>query len=215
MPMKNDREYRNFEVRALLPEEAGEDRKVVRGYASTFENAYTLYDDGEFVIREIMDSHAFDDTDMKDVVMQYDHEGRVFARISNGTLRVAPDELGLAIEADLGGTDLGAQIYQEVQGGYTNKMSVGMKIDKSRDVWTSETLNGKQVETRRVMRVSRLYDVSAVSIPANDATSISVRALTDGVIERLKAERLEAQKKEQERRRLEVRARALAGGNLK
>jgi hypothetical protein len=213
MPVKADREYRNFDVRAIVPEEGqDEGRRVVRGYASTYENAYTLYDDGEYVIREIIDAHAFDDTDMADVVMQYDHEGRVFARRSNGTLDVNSDEVGLAIEADLGGTDLGRQIYEEVRGGYTNKMSVGMKIDRSRDVWTTETLNGKTVETRRVMRVARLYDVSAVSIPANDATSISVRSLVDGVIDRLKAERLEARKLELERRRAEVRARALTGG---
>ena len=216
MPIKSDREYRNFEVRALEQTEEGqEQKKVVRGYASTFENAYTLYDDGEYVIREIIDSHAFDDTDIEDVIMQYDHEGRVFARASNGTLRVNADEVGVAIEADLGGTELGRQIYDEVRGGYTNKMSVGMKIDRSRDVWTSEQLNGKTVETRRVMRVARLYDVSAVSIPANDATSISVRALVDGVIDKIKAERLEAKKLELERRRLEIRARALAGGTKK
>lgn len=216
MPMKNDREYRNFEIRALETQEQedkeAEQRKVVRGYASTFENGYTLWDDGETIVREVIDSHAFDDTDMSDVIMQYDHEGRVFARASNGTLRVAPDEVGVAIEADLGGTELGRQIYDEVKGGYTNKMSVGMRIDKSKDVWTSERLNNKTVETRRVMRVAKLYDVSAVSLPANDATSISVRSLVDGVIERLTAERQEAQKLELERRRAEVRARALAGG---
>lgn len=210
--MKTDREYRNFEIRALDPEGQEEPRKIVRGYASTFGNPYTLYSDEEYEIREIMDAHAFDDTDLSDVIMQYDHEGRVFARRSNGTLTVAPDERGLAIEADLGGTDLGAQVYAEIAGGYTDKMSVGMKVDKSRDVWTSEKLAGKIIETRRINRVSRLYDVSAVSIPANDATSISVRALVDGAIDRLRAERLEAQKKEQERRRIEVRARALAGG---
>lgn len=218
MPVMSDREYRNFEVRALEPQEQQEEdeqRKVVRGYASTFENQYTLWDDGETIIREVIDRHAFDDTDMSDVIMQYDHEGRVFARASNDTLRVAPDEVGVAIEADLGGTELGRQIYDEVRGGYTNKMSVGMKIDRSRDVWTSEQLNGKNVEVRRVMRVAKLYDVSAVSIPANDATSISVRSLVDGVIERLTAERQEAEKLELERRRAEVRARALAGGNNK
>lgn len=194
MPFKSDREYRDFRVEAIAAE--GEDRKIVRGYASTFENAYTLYDDGEYVIREIMDSHAFDDTDMSDTIMQYNHEGRVFARVSNGTLRVAPDEQGLAIEGDLGGTSLGAQIYEEVAGGYTDKMSVGMKVDKQRDVWTTEELNGKTIETRRIMRVARLYDVSAVSIPANDATSISVRALVDGEIEKLRSERAEAEKRQ-------------------
>lgn len=213
MPIKSDREYRDFKVEAVRAEDENDQKKIVRGYASTFENAYVLYSDNEYEIREVMDARAFDDADLSDVIMQYNHEGRVFARVSNGTLKVAPDTRGLAIEGDLGGTDLGAQIYQEVAGGYTTKMSVGMKIDRSRDVWTSEELAGKTIETRRVMKVDRLYDVSAVSIPANDATSISVRTLVDGEIERLKAERLEAQKLELERRRAEVRARALGGKN--
>lgn len=210
--MKTDREYRNFEIRALEPEGEETPTKTVRGYASTFGNPYVLYSDEEYEIREIMDAHAFDDADLSDVIMQYDHQGRVFARVSNGTLTVGTDERGLAIEADLGGTDLGAQVYAEIAGGYTDKMSIGMKVDRSRDVWTTEKLAGKTIETRTINKVAKLYDVSAVSIPANDATSISVRALVDGVIEQLRAERLEAQKKEQERRRLEVRARALAGG---
>ena len=209
---KSDREYRDFEIRALEPESEEEPRKTVRGYASTFNNPYVLYSDDEYEVREIMDAHAFDEADLSDVIMQYNHEGRVFARVSNGTLQVHTDERGLAIEADLGGTDLGAQVYAEIAGGYTNKMSIGMKVDRSRDVWTTEKLAGKVIETRTIHRVAKLYDVSAVSIPANDATSISVRTLVDGVIEQLRAERLEAQRKEQERRRLEVRARALAGG---
>lgn len=209
---KTDREYRNFEVRAL-DQDAEQPQKIVKGYATTFGNPYTLYDDGEYEVREIMDAHAFDETDMTDVIMQYDHAGRVFARRSNGTLSTEVDENGLAIEANLGGTELGAQLYEEIAGGYTNKMSVGMKIDRSRDVWTTEQLAGKTIETRTINRVAKLYDVSAVSIPANDATSISVRALVDGAIERVKAERQEALKQQElERRRAEVKERAIALG---
>ena len=198
MPVKNEREYRNFTMEAL------EDKKIVRGYASTFGNAYTLYSDSELEIWEIMDAHAFDETDMSDVIMQYDHEGRVFARRSNGTLSVKADDFGLAIEADLSGTDLGAQVYQEISGGYTNKMSIGFKVDRDFDVWTTETREGKTIETRTINKVSRLYDVSAVSIPVNDATSISVRSLVDGEIEKLKAERLEAEKLERRKQKIRI-----------
>ena len=213
MPVKSEREYRNFEVRALEPEAEQEAaaRQIVTGYASTFGNPYVLYSDNEYEIREVMDAHAFDETDLRDVIMQYDHEGRVFARVSNGTLKVSTDERGLAIEGDLSGTELGRQVYAEIKGGYTDKMSIGMKVDKTRDIWTTETLAGKTIETRTINKVDRLYDVSAVSIPANDATSISVRTLVDGEINRLKAERLEAQRLELERRRAETRARALGG----
>ena len=203
MPMKTDREYRDFRM------SADEDAKIVRGYASTFGNAYTLYSDPDLEIREIIDARAFDDTDMADVIMQYNHEGRVFARVSNGTLTVRAEEAGLAIEADLGGTDLGAQVYQEIKGGYTDKMSIGMRVDKSRDEWVTERAGSKTIETRTIHRIEKLYDVSAVSIPANDATSISVRQLVDGEIERLTAERLEAERLELERMREEVYNRAV------
>lgn len=201
MPVKNDREYRNFTMEALPEEDA---RKIVRGYASTFGNAYVLYSDNEYELREVMDAHAFDDADMSDVIMQYNHEGRVFARRSNGTLGVTADEFGLAIEADLSGTDLGAQVYQEIAGGYTNKMSIGFKVDREADVWTRETQEGKTIETRTINKVSRLFDVSAVSIPANDATSISVRALVDGEIEKLRAERLEAEQRERQKQKIRI-----------
>jgi len=203
MPIKSDREYRNFEIRAIAPE--GEDqRMVVRGYASTFGNVYVLWSDEGYELREIMDEHAFDDADLSDVIMQYNHEGRVFARVSNGTLHVSPDESGLAIEGDLGGTDIGRQLYQEIAGGYTNKMSVGMKIDRTKDVWTREEVDRKIIDTRRINRVSRLYDVSAVSIPANDATSISVRALVDGAIEQIRSERAEAEKRAKDIKKLQL-----------
>lgn len=208
MPQKNDREYRSFQLNIAEGEE-----KVVRGYATTFNNEYTLYEDEDYVIREVVDPSAFDDTDMNDVIMQYNHEGRVFARISNDTLKLSTDEEGLEIEADLGGTEIGRNLYEEIAGGYTNKMSMGFKVDRTADVWTREMTDGKTVEVRRINRILKLYDVSAVSIPANDATSISVRTLVDGEIEKLRAERLEAEELELAKLRAETRARALGGHN--
>lgn len=205
--MKSDREYRAFEVRAA------EDEKTVEGYATTFDQAYTLYSDNDYEIREVIDQDAFDECDMSDVIMQYNHEGRVFARITNGTLEVVVDKPnGLLTRGKLGGTDLGAQVYQEIKGGYTNKMSMGFTADRSADVWTREQIDGKTVETRYIKRVKKLYDVSAVSIPANGNTSIeamSVRALVDGEIEKLKAERLEAERLSTERKRAEMRAKLM------
>ena len=205
--MKNEREYRAFEVRAA------EDEMTVEGYATTFDQPYTLYSDNDYEIREVIDENAFDECDMTDVIMQYNHEGRVFARITNGTLEVVIDKPnGLLTRGKLGGTDLGAQVYQEIKGGYTNKMSIGFIADRSADVWTREQIDGKTVETRFIKVVKKLFDVSAVSIPANGNTSIeamSIRALVDGEIEKLRAERLEAEKLELMRRRAEMRAKLM------
>lgn len=186
MPFKNDREYRSMTMTPVENEEI-----KVRGYATTFDDPYVLWEDRDLVLREIIDHDALANADMSDVIMQYDHEGRVFARTSNNTLTIVPDAHGLAIEADLSGTDIGRELFQEIKGGYTTKMSWAFVVDA--DEWTSEKApDGRDLETRTITRVRKVYDVSAVSLPANDATDISARSLKDGVIERLKAERLEA-----------------------
>ena len=190
MPQKNDREYRNL-AEVLAP---SEDEKLVRGYATTFDEPYLLYSDGDYQLWEVVDRNAFDKTDVSDVIMQYDHEGRVFARTKNGTLTLAADEHGLLIEANLGGTAIGRELYEEIKGGYTNKMSFGFTVRG--DVWDRRMENGIEISTRRITDIGKLYDVSAVSIPANDATEISARRLADGEIAKLKAERLEREKKE-------------------
>ena len=182
-----------MEVRTAENEEAPEERKVVTGYASTFNEPYTLYENDDWRFNEVVDARAFDNTDMSDVIMQYDHEGRVFARMSNNTLTVIPDERGLLIEADLGGTELGRQLFEEIRGGYTNKMSFGFTVD-GEEVRDMKDADGKDLTVRTITSVRKLYDVSAVSLPANDATSISVRNLTNGEIERIQAERLEAER---------------------
>lgn len=210
MPAKtSEREYRDLKLSVIELDEDGKEKEYrVGGYASTFNEPYTLYEDDAFVIREQVDPDAFAEADMSDIILQYDHEGRVFARISNGTLDVGTDEHGLKIEADLGGTEIGRQLYEEIKGGYTTKMSYGYTV--AEDAWESRDLdNGKHLELRTVKRVGKVYDVSAVSLPANNATDISVRNLSDGAIEQIKAERLKAL--ELERRKLKLKI--TLGGN--
>lgn len=210
MPAKNEREYRSMTVEIRQPEEGQEERKVVEGYASTFNDPYVLYEDKWITYREQISPNAFDETDMEDVIMQYDHHGRVFARNKNGTLSVGPDEIGLHMEADLGGTELGRQLYEEIRGGYTDKMSFGFTVSKDEELRTEDE-DGHVDILRTITGIEKLYDVSAVSIPANPSTSIGaeLRSRIDGVIEEVRAERLEAEKIALERRRAEVRARAL------
>lgn len=201
MPVKNDREYRSMTMAAVPEEET-----KVRGYATTFDDPYVLYEDRDMVLREIIDHDALREADLRDVIMQYDHEGRVFARTSNGTLTIEPDAHGLAVEADLGGTDLGRGLFQEIKGGYTTKMSWAFTVADGGDEWTSEDApDGRSLETRTIKRIRKVYDVSAVSLPANDATEISARQLTDGVIERVRAERLKAEEIRKRREDLEER----------
>ena len=203
MPMKpNEREYRDFTLAVVSDEAAEQEKKIVRGYASVFNHPYTLYEDRDIVIQEQVSESAFNEADMGDVILQYNHEGRVFARTKNGTLTVTPDKKGLAVQADLGGTTIGEQLYEEIRGGYTTQMSYGYTVNGAE--WSKRELeDGRTLELRTITSIDKVYDVSAVSIPANDATSISVRNLSDGVIEEIKAERLKAL--ELERRKLQLR----------
>jgi hypothetical protein len=208
----NEREYRDFKlaiIEADGQDQEQEERMVVRGYASTFNEPYTLFEYEGEKYQEQVAADAFRDADMSDVIFQYNHEGRVFARQSNGTLTVAPDERGLAIEADLGGTEIGRGLYEEIKGGYTNKMSFGFRVDA--DTWEKrQNDDGTITNLRTITKVGKVYDVSAVSIPANDATSISVRNLSDGVIAKIQAERLEAL--ELEKRKLLLKIKLSTGG---
>ena len=220
MPTKDNREYRNMKLEVRDMEGAEEERKVVSGYASTFEEPYMLFSGEGWEYWEVVDRSAFDNTDMSDVIMQYDHQGRVFARTRNNTLEVRPDDEGLFIEADLGGTEIGRELYEEIRGGYTDKMSFGFTVNgESED--REKDANGIMKFTRRITSIEKLYDVSAVSIPANDGTSIgadavqrSLDAARDGVISRIEAERLQEEKLKLAKRKAEIRAKALSiGGN--
>lgn len=208
MPMKNDREYRAMTMTAIVDVEAEE--QIVEGYASTFNEPYLLWADDEVEVWETVDRNAFDDADMSDVIMQYDHEGRVFARVRNNTLIVRPDEKGLFIRADLGGTDIGRSLYQEIKGGYTDKMSFGFIVGEDKREAT-ET-HGRTRLDRVITKIDKVFDVSAVSLPANNSTAIeaSVRGI-DGVIEDARAERLKMREMEEKRQRLLVKAKALKG----
>ena len=197
MPMKLDkREYRRIDAAEMETrrEESGE--MVVEGYATTFNMPYRLAGDDKIIVNEQVDREAFRETDMSDVIMQYDHEGRVFARIANGTLQLEEDDHGLKIRANLGGTEIGRQLFEEIAGGYTNKMSFGFTVTGERKE-RSKDAEGRTVILRTITKIGKLYDVSAVSQPANDATEISSRTISDGLI----AEAQEEIRAEEERQR--------------
>lgn len=195
------REYRNIqcEFRAL----DDSDEMIVEGYATTFNDPYVLYDWGDYIVSEQIDSKAFDDCDMDDVIFQYNHEGRVFARTSNNTLEVVPDEKGLHIRANLGGTEIGRELYEEIKGGYTTKMSFGFRVGEDTRTVTNDYDDNVTHVLRTVTKVSKLYDVSAVSLPANDGTEISARNFTDGLIREIQTECLKRKKLKTKLRLLE------------
>ena len=195
------REYRKIDAAVMETRSAEDGAMIVEGYATTFNQPYELWRDNEMIVSEQVDRNAFAETDMSDVIMQYDHEGRVFARIANGTLQLESDDHGLKIRANLGGTEIGRQLFEEIRGGYTNKMSFGFTVsaDERR---TAKDGDGKITVLRTITKIGKLYDVSAVSLPANDATEISTRTISDGLIAEAKEEirAAEERRAEEERR---------------
>ena len=191
-------EYRSIEISNIELRKEGEDDLIVEGYATTFEQPYELYNLGDYIVQEQVARNAFDGCDMSDVIFQYDHNGRVMARTRNKTLELSTDNHGLKIRAHLGGTELGRQLYEEIKGGYTDRMSFRFMVGKNkREVIEEDHEHNVTTVLRTIESITKLYDVSAVSIPANEATDISARSAADGAIEGLREqERLQAEKRQ-------------------
>ena len=189
MPIKTDREYRKAQ-----PFSAQADGFTVEGYASTFE-PYEMFEFEGVKYYERIEPTAFDKADMSDVIMQYDHAGRVYARQSNGSLELNVDDHGLAIRADLSRTAGAKELYDDIAQGMITQMSFAFTV--ADDYFDEET------NTRVITRFNKIYDVSAVSIPANPTTEIgiSARSYFEGVIE---ARRLEEAKREKQIKRIKL-----------
>lgn len=187
MAIKANREYRTMQIRKS--EEPAEEKDYkVRGYASTFE-PYVLFEQDGIKYSEQIDATAFDEADMSDVVFLYNHEGMVFARQKNGTLTLSTDDHGLLSEADLGSTTQSRELYEAIQSGLVDQMSFAFTV--------ADDEYDKKTHTRIIHRIGKVFDVSAVSIPANpttDIATVSARSYFDGVIEMEQAERLEEQR---------------------
>lgn len=184
---RKDREFRrfaNFELRSESDQE-----KRVEGYAATFDEPTVLYVYDGIQYKEVIARGAFDGADMSDVIFNYNHAGRVYARTRNKTLGLTVDMKGLAINARLDGTQEGRNLYEEIDGGYIDRMSFAFTV--------AEDSYDRDTHTRKILRIKKVYDVSAVDIPAYDTTSISARSFFEAEAEkeRMAADAAELRKK--------------------
>lgn len=171
---KSEMQTRALQLFAPTPEVKRIDSSYyVEGYAARYE-PYVLYEDYDGPIYERFEPGCFRDCDMSDVIMQLNHEGTVMARMSNGSLIVEPDDVGLFTAADLGRTEAARRLYEEISTGMITKMSWGFILGEY----------GYDAESRTIVHrsVKKIFDVSAVSIPANQNTEINARSWADGVI---------------------------------
>lgn len=186
MAIRDNREYRNL---GTFEHNAEDSEFIVRGYASTFE-PYLMFDDDGIQYFERIAPTAFEDADMSDVVFLRDHTGRVLARTKNGALNLTTDTHGLLSVTDLGLTTASKEMFEDIRTGNYSQMSFSFVVARGGEHFEEEA----RKVTRVIDRIEKLYDVSAVSFPANPGTDIGVayRDLFNGVIERREAERLKA-----------------------
>lgn len=182
MAIKEDREYRSVPMSLFAMEQRSEGEEesfMVEGYASTFEPYVLLSYDG-IDYKEQIDPKAFDEADMSDVIFCKDHQGTVFARTRNNTLSVMADEKGLYTRTNLSKTASAREMYEEIKAGMYDQMSFAFIVeDEDYDMNT---------HTRTIKKIGKVFDVSAVSFPANPGTDIYARSLFDGVIEKEREE---------------------------
>lgn len=196
----------------LTPVTEGQKRfdteKYVEGYAAKYEK-YLLWDDGEWgKTYERFEPGCFANTDMSDVIFQFDHRGRVFARTTNNTLAVGADDTGLFMAADLDKTELARGLYEDIKAGMITKMSWRFKVGK----YYVEREEGSKDCTIVHTEIPKIYDVSAVSIPANDNTEINARDFVHGVMAEVARSEAEL---EERRARLRTQILITTGGKTK
>ena len=189
-----EREFRYLPLDAFELREEGEGKEEtmnVRGYASTFEE-YELFEWLGTKYYERIEPTAFDGCDMSDVVFRKDHQGTVFARTSNGALKLEVDKRGLLTDTDLSRTASARAMYEEIKAKMYTQMSFAFTVADDGDEIVRDRENHKC--TRIIKRFEKLYDVSPVSFPANPGTDIYARSRFDGVIKEAEQELLERAK---------------------
>ena len=189
MPVKEGREYRSFALMQPVSEEESESY-IVEGYATTFDIPYDFGHD----TKEVIKKDALDGADMSDVIFQLNHEGAVLARLRNNTMLLERDDHGLKVRADLGGSQQGRELHEAISNGLIDRMSWGFTIAPGGWYYDETT------RTSYITKVEKVFDVSAVSIPANEGTEIHARSYIDGVIEAREGQELAQRKATQEER---------------
>lgn len=160
-----DRTYRHFGFELREQAEGGD--MIVVGQPVIFGVETVLWEYDGIQYKEVIDSRALDEAKMDDVVLNIDHEGKPAAKTKNGTLKLFLRHDGLYMEADLSKNTTGRELYEDIRNGFYDKMSFAFKVRE--DSYDRET------HTRTILKIERIYDVSAVTWAAYEQTSLSAR----------------------------------------
>lgn len=187
-------QFRDFQITNIEVREAAEgepEKLIIRGVPCVFNEETLLFRWDNYMVYEQVDERAFDEADMSDVIFNCNHGGRVFSRTRNKSLKlnINREKKRLEMETELWDDDEGhRQLYRDIKRGNIDKMSFAFTI-RSQERTTEEVKENDVIVYkvhRKITGIDRLFDVSAVDIPAYDATEISARRM------------FEAESKEQE-----------------
>ena len=194
MSEKITRYSNNVEIRKRDDEDGR-----VEGFAVVFNETADM---GWF--EEEIDAHAFDEADMSDVVLNFNHDDSLLlAGTRNGSLELQVRDNGLFQSSKIIDTTQGKDVMKLVENGLISKMSFAFTIDRDGgEEWTERKLSGGTYKDHRLIkRIAKLYDVSLVTFPAYPTTSAWARGNSDELAEQhkaLKQKRAEQDKKMEE-----------------
>lgn len=177
-----------------------EDGKMeIKGYAAVFNSPET------YSYTEVISDRAFDEADMSDVVLRYNHNDSfmVLARTRNDSLKLNVDEKGLFIDATLQDdiTDH-RNIFNAIKSGLIDKQSFAFVVDE--DEYDYDT------DTRTITKIGKVFDVSVVDQPFYNATDVSVaRNQNDEFLEKREQLRKEEEKKREKQKQLDEKKKEL------
>ena len=176
----SDRQYRSFEF--------DKSEMRVTGVPVIFNSETVLWRDGETEYKEVISSSALDETDMSDVVLNIDHNGKPAAKTKNGTLALRIEADGLHMEADLSKNATGRELNEDIENGFYDKMSFAFTVEK--DSYNTKT------HTRTIEKIGKLFDVSCVTFPAYQQTTVSARSFFEAEAEKEARELVERERKQ-------------------
>jgi HK97 family phage prohead protease len=150
----------------------------ITGYAAVTERE-TVIDLGFFAFREKIAKGAFKDAIKNDDVRAlFNHDPNfVLGRNTNGTLRLKEDDQGLRYEADTPDTQAARDVRTLIARGDVSGSSFAFTVENDDDVWDDSEVKKGKLPLRTIRKVS-LYDVSPVTYPAYEGTSVSARSRT-------------------------------------
>lgn len=191
----------NFEVRAEQDEQHG---NILTGRPIVYDSRTDLgwYD-------EIIEQGALQDTDLRDVRFLVNHNtdmiplARSRNNNANSTMQMSIDEEGMLIRVDLDteNNSEAKNLYSAVERGDIDGMSFMFTVDG--DKW--DDIDSEH-PVRTITSISRVLEVSAVTFPAYEATSISARGL-DSALENAKSslENVKAEARARELKKQKIR----------